>query len=88
MQKADLKKRNIKHKNLLSHVKISKEILTFGDVELKEINFTTMKVLFLEDIDIKNLLVSNKISSREKNYKCFIGYLCVDYKIKPYKVRV
>ena len=47
-----------------------------------------MKVLFLEDIDIKNLLVSNKISSREKNYKCFIGYLYVDYKIKPYKVRV
>ena len=35
-----------------------------------------MKVLFfLEDVDIKKLLVSNKISSGKKNYKFFIGYL-------------
>ena len=39
MQKADLKKRNIKHKNLLSHVKISKEILTFGDIEIERDKF-------------------------------------------------
>ena len=33
----------IKHKNLLSHIKMGKDILTFGDVEIKKnINFTTM----------------------------------------------
>ena len=39
MQNADLtgKKWNIiKHKNLLSHIKNSKEILTFGDIEIKK----------------------------------------------------
>ena len=48
----------------------------------KNINFSTIKVLFLEDVDIKNVLVSNKISSAEKNYKYFIGYLNDGYKIK------
>ena len=28
---------------------------------------------FLEDVDIKKVLVSNKISFDEKNYKYFIG---------------
>ena len=42
-----------------------------------------MKVLFfLEDVDIKKLLVSNKISSGKKNYKFFIGYLHDDDKVK------
>ena len=34
------KKRNIiKHKNLLSHIKMSKQILTFGDTEIKKDKF-------------------------------------------------
>ena len=42
-----------------------------------------MKVLFfLEDVDIKKLLVSNKISSGKKNHKFFIGYLHDDDKVK------
>ena len=42
-----------------------------------------MKVLFfLEDVDIKKLLVSNKMSSGKKNYKFFIGYLHDDDKVK------
>ena len=42
-----------------------------------------MKVLFfLEDVDIKKLLVSNKICSGKKNYKFFIGYLHDDDKVK------
>ena len=48
MQNADLtKKRNIiKHKSLLSHIKIGKEILTFGDIKIeKKENFTTKKLL-------------------------------------------
>ena len=41
MQNADLakKKRNIKHKNLLSHIKMGKEILTFGGIEIEKNKF-------------------------------------------------
>ena len=53
-------------------------------LKLKNINFTTIKVLFfLENVNIENVLVSNKISSGEKkNYKSIIGYLYDDYKVK------
>ena len=53
-------------------------------LKLKNINFTAIKVPFLlEEVDIDNVLVSNKISFGEKNYKYFIGCLSDDYKIKP-----
>ena len=39
--------------------------------------------IFLEDVDIDNVLVSDKISSGKRNYRYFIGYLYDDYKIKP-----
>ena len=43
-----------------------------------------MKVLFVKtDTNIENMLVSKKICSAENNYKCFIGYLCDHYKVKP-----
>ena len=43
---------------------MGKEILTFGDVEIKKRNFFAIKVLFfLEHADIEKVLVSNKISS-------------------------
>ena len=32
---------------------------------------------------MEKALVSNKISSGENNYKCFIGYLNNDRKVKP-----
>ena len=38
-------------------------------------HFTSIKVLFLADVDIDEILMSNKISSDEKNYKDFIGNL-------------
>ena len=51
---------------------------------MKKIHFTAIKVLLLkEDVDIEKVLVSNKISSGEKSYKYFIGYLNDDYKVKP-----
>ena len=37
----------MKHKNLLSHIKMGKEILTFGDIENKKNKFYPIKVLFL-----------------------------------------
>ena len=62
-------------KNLVSHIKMDKESLTFGDLKIEEINFTAIKLLFLKkDVDIENALASNKMSS---------DYLYDDYKIKP-----
>ena len=40
-------------------------------------------LIFKKDPDIEKVLVSNKISSGEKNYKYFIGYLCNDHRVKP-----
>ena len=37
----------------------------------------------MKDTDIEKVLVSKKISSGEKNYKYFIGYLYNDYKVIP-----
>ena len=68
----------------MSDRKIRKEILTFGDIEIEKNKFQCHKSpIFLEDVDIEKLLVSYKISSDEKSYKYFTGYLYNDYKIKP-----
>ena len=54
----------IKYKNLLSHIKIEKENLTFSDIEIEKINFTGIRLLFFKkDVDIEKVLVSSKISS-------------------------
>ena len=42
--------------------------------------------IFLKDVDIKKLLVSNKISFVEKNYKYFVDYLYNDHKVRPLHV--
>ena len=53
-------------------------------MKLKKINFTTIKVLFFKKVvDLEKVLVSNRISFFEKNYKYFIGYLHNDDKVKP-----
>ena len=63
---------------------MGKEILTFGDIEIEKNKFYCHKsLILLEDIDTEKVLVSKKISSGEKNYKYFIGYLYNDYKVKP-----
>ena len=73
-----------KNKNLLSHTIMGKVILTFGDIEIEKDKFYYYKTpIFLEDININNILVSNKIFSGEKNNKYFTGYLYDDYEIKP-----
>ena len=38
--------------------------------------------IFLKDVDIEKVSVSNRISSGEKIYKYFIGYLYNDHKVK------
>ena len=49
---------------------------------MKKINFTAIR-LFLKNVDIEKILVSNKISFGEENYKYSIGYLYNDNKVKP-----
>ena len=49
-------------------------------LKVKKINFTVIKV-FLEDVNIKNVLVSSKISAGERSYKYFIGCLYNENKI-------
>ena len=49
MQNIDLseKKKNIiKHKKLWSHMKMVEEFIMFGDIEMKNTNFTTINALF------------------------------------------
>ena len=57
--------------------------MTFGDTEIEKYEFYSY---FLENVDIDNVLVSNKISFGEEDYKYFIGYLYDDYKIKSLHV--
>ena len=62
---------------------MGKEILTFSNIEIEKINFTIMRLIFLKNVDIDKVLVSNKVSSDKKNYKYFIRYFCNDHKVKP-----
>ena len=65
-------------------MKMGKQVLTFGDTEIeKDKCYRHKSPIFLEDVDIEKKLVSNKISSDEKNYKYFICYFYNDYKVKP-----
>ena len=62
---------------------MGKEILMFRDIEIEKINFTAIRLLFfVKDVDIEKVLVSDKISFGEKNFKYFIGYLYNDDKVK------
>ena len=52
---------------------MGKEILTFSDTEIEKKNFYRNKSpIFLKDVDIEKVLVSNKIFSGEK--KLYILY--------------
>ena len=50
----------IKHSNLLSHKKLSRKTLTFGDIEISKKNYCHKSPIFLEDLSTER---SNKISS-------------------------
>ena len=68
---------------------MGEEILRFGDIETEKNEFYCHKTpIFLEDADLEKVLVSNKISFGEKNYKYFFGYLCDDNKVKPLHIMV
>ena len=55
---------------------MGKEILTFGDIEIKKSKFYSNKApIFLKDVDIEKVLESNKISFGGKNYKYYKYWL-------------
>ena len=54
----DRKKQNIiKHKKLLSDLKMNKEVITFGDIETEKNKFDRHKSLFLKGCRLYWLLV-------------------------------
>ena len=62
---------------------MGKKKLTFGDIHNEKNKFYRYKnLIFLKDVDIERVLVSNKICSAEKNSKYFIGYLYNDDKVR------
>ena len=71
IQNADFTKKKwniIKQRNSLFHIKTGEEILTFGDFEIeKKKCYRNKTPIFLKDVDIEKVLVSNKISFGEKN---------------------
>ena len=73
-----------KTQTMFLYVKMGKDILTFGNIEIEKYKFYHHKTpIFLRDVDIEKVLVSNKISFGEKIYKDFIGYLYNGSKVKP-----
>ena len=61
---------------------MGKDILRFGYNEIEKNKFYRHKSpISLKDVDIQKVLVSNKNSFGEKNYK--IAYLYNDHKTKP-----
>ena len=63
---------------------MGKDFLTFDNIEIEKNKFYLHNTpILLGDEDIEKVLVSNKVSFGEKNYKCFIGYLYDNHKVKP-----
>ena len=88
----DRKKWNvIKHKNLLSHIKMGENILTFGDTEIeKKMDFTAIGLLSLYWKCLTRFLLVKMRSSMQVNtvliYKYCIDYLYNDSKVKPLQI--
>ena len=71
-------------KKLFSYIKMDKEILTLGNIDIEKNKLYRHKTpIFLGDVDIVKVLVSKMISFGEKNYKYFTGYLYDNHKVKP-----
>ena len=49
---------------------MNNKIITFGDIEIEKQIFLIQKFKFLEDVDID--MISDKISSEEKNYSVLV----------------
>ena len=76
---------NIKYKNLLSYIKVGKEISMFGNIEIKKNTFFRYKSSVpLRDLDIEKVLVSNKISFRKKAISIILATCIIIIKLSRY----
>ena len=64
----------MRHKILLSHIKIDKEILTFRDIEVDITNFIRVKVLFFKDVDTGKVLVLTRFFLEKKSISTLLFY--------------
>ena len=82
----DWRKQNIiKHKNLLSHIKMSKEVLTLRDIEIWKNKFSHHQShIFKKGVDIGKVLVSNKISYNEKTINTLLVTCIMIIKLSHY----
>ena len=65
-----MKKENIiKIKKCVKLYEMGNKVISFGDIEIAKSKFYRYKnPTFLNNVDINNMLISNKISSSEKDY--------------------
>ena len=81
MQNIDLTN---KRWNLVSHIKMGKEVLMLYDIEIGKKNYYHKTPILLKDVHIEKVLASNQIFACEKNYKYFIRCLYNDHIVKPF----
>ena len=54
---------------------MDKRIINFDDTEIEKYNFHQHKSpILINNIDINNIVVSNRVSFGKKDFKYFIGY--------------
>ena len=63
---------------------MEKEIIRFGNIDIEKQKFDHYKSYFLEDIDIDNVLVSNKISSGKKTVNTLLITCMMIMKLSHY----
>ena len=63
---------------------MEKEIIRFGNIDIEKQKFDHYKSYFLEDIDIDNMLVSNKISSGKKTVNTLLITCMMIMKLSHY----
>ena len=63
---------------------MNKNITKFDDTEIEEYKFHQNKSpIFINDIDINKIVVSNKLPFCKQDFRCFIGYKDSE-KIRPF----
>ena len=64
---------------------MGKEILTFGNFDIEKNEFCRPKTIFLKDVDIEKVLVSNKISfGKKKNVSTLLVTSIIMIKLGNY----
>ena len=70
---------------MASHIEMGKEIITFGETKTEKHEFQPHKnPIFLEDVDIGNVLVSDKITSSEKKLNTLLVTWIMIIKLSHY----